>query len=391
MPSPLDESRTSGIRALFYSESSQNGQRHLRSVHIAYHLSQGSRKFERDASLVIAMVNGPSAEPLPDPARRQSESLSALRSALQEAKDDKDDDSNADDNDDASQDELAGNPNKPARRPKRARACIACRNMKIRCLPVQGQDACLGCSKVNRDCIMPGPARKRQKTAHKVVELEKRINALTDALVAQQAANPTPPNDSPVNDRQEPQLDVSRTNTTVVSDPQPDPDHLQQYNRNLKDKPRVALEKDDFEWGCHTNPREVPDTYVDIISRNLLDMATATRMFDHYLQHMLPFFPAIAFPSAIRAHDVRVARPMLFLAILTVASPAVQPDLHANLVIELTRQLSERILFVGEKSLEIVQAILVYVSCYGRGKYAKDLTFNQLIHSAVVMCLDLGL
>lgn len=334
---------------------------------------------------------------LPYPPRRPSESLSALRNALQEAKNDHkndhDNDSTPDDVDDVSADDADGSPNKPARRPKRARACIACRNMKIRCLPVEGKDACLACGKVNRDCVMPGPARKRQKTVHKVAELEKKINALTDALVAQQAANPTPPNDSPVNDRQETQSDVTRTNTSVTSDPQRDLERLQQYDRNLIDKPSITLERGELDWGCskYEHPRETLEPYVDIIARGLLDMATASNMFEHYLHKMQSFFPVLSFPESISAHDVRTARPMLFLAILTVAAPAVRPDMHPNLVIELTRQLSERIMFLGEKSLEVVQAILVYVSCYSRGKYAKDLTFNQLIHSAVVMCLDLGM
>lgn len=326
------------------------------------------------------------------PPRRQSESLSALRSALEEARNANDNDSNPDNDDDGSQDEASGSPDKPARRPKRARACIACRNMKIRCLPVDGQDACLGCSKVNRECIMPGPARKRQKTVHKVAELEKKINALTDALIAQQTANPTPPNDSPMTDRQETQSDVTRTNTTVTSDPQREPERSQ-YDRSGPNKPLIPVDKTELNWGCSQfeHPAETLEPYADIIERGLVDMATATRIFDHYVLNMLGYFPVIHFPKPIHAQDVRTARPMLFLAILTVAAPAIKPELQPNLVIELTRQLSERILFLGEKSLEIVQSILVYTSCYSRGRYAKDLTFNQLIHSAVVMCLDLGM
>ncbi|ETN36896.1 uncharacterized protein HMPREF1541_07883 [Cyphellophora europaea CBS 101466] len=327
----------------------------------------------------------------PDPQRRESESLSALRSALQEAKNAHDIDIDSQPDDDASNEE--GSPDKPARRPKRARACIACRNMKIRCLPVQGQEACLACSKVNRECVMPGPARKRQKTVHKVAELEKKINALTDALIAQQAANPTPPNDSPNTDRQETQSDVTRTNTTITSDPQRESERLSSYGKIPVENPNVNFEQGHLDWGCSKfeHPREKLEPYADIIERALLDMPTANKIFGHYVNNMLPHFPVLAFPGTITAQDVRTARPMLFLAILTVAAPAIKPELHGNLVVELTRQLSERVLFVGEKSLEVVQAILVYTNYYTRNKYAKDLTFNQLIHSAVVMCLDLGM
>jgi hypothetical protein len=88
-----------------------------------------------------------------------------------------------------SQDEDEGSGTDKPKRPKRSRACVACRNMKIRCLPVEGQEACNACSKVNRECVMPGPPRKRQKTVHKVAELEKKINALTNALLAKQQSN----------------------------------------------------------------------------------------------------------------------------------------------------------------------------------------------------------
>ena len=122
-----------------------------------------------------------------------------------------------------------------------------------------------------------------------------------------------------------------------------------------------------------------------------MEMDTAVVMFDHYIGKMLPFFPVLSFPSYIKAQDVRAARPTLFLAILAVASSAVRPNLQPGLLVELNRQLSERILFSGEKSLELVQAILVYTAYYVRSKYAKDLAFNQYIHAAVVMCLDLGM
>ena len=35
-------------------------------------------------------------------------------------------------------------PQKSGKRKKRSRACQACRSMKIRCNPVEGQEACLG-------------------------------------------------------------------------------------------------------------------------------------------------------------------------------------------------------------------------------------------------------
>ena len=327
---------------------------------------------------------------LPFPSSRPRESISSLRTALEEAKDDGDEDSQPDDEGSES--------GKPSRRPKRARACIACRNMKIRCLPVEGQEACLSCSKVNRECVMPGPARKRQKTVHKVAELEKKINALTDALIAKNAANPTPPNDSPASARLDSQSDITRVSTTTAQTESQANDVFDNsmgnkgtfgagvVGRNLG--PHSKVEMGAF---CPIAGSEPPEPYIDIIERGLLDMDTAAAMFNHYMTALNPLFPIIAFPSYIKASDVRTARPMLFLAILAVSSAPIRPDLQQDLIAELSRQLSERVMFMGEKSLELVQAMLMYTTYYVRSRFAKDLAFNQYIHAAVVMCLDLGM
>jgi len=282
---------------------------------------------------------------------------------------------------------------KPAKRQKRSRACIACRNMKIRCLPVQGQEACSSCAKVNRQCVMPGPARKRQKTVHKVAELEKKIDALTDALLAknqQQDETTSQPRDQPPHSdgpMTSSTSDALRTEETPSSIPS-----LPQYDHVLLDK-TFPLDKADLSVECrflHSRATN-QEKYVDVVERGQLSEEAAWASFDYFLRNICPTAPMIAFPCGTKAQDVRTSKPMLFLAILTIASPAVAPLAQPNLVIELNRQLSERVLFHGERSLDLVQAILLYVEFYSRPWHGKDLAFNQYIHAALVMCLDLGI
>jgi hypothetical protein len=295
--------------------------------------------------------------------------------------------------DDSQQEDEVSDPGKQRKRPKRSRACIACRNMKIRCLPVEGQEACLGCSKVNRECIMPGPARKRQKTVHKVAELEKKINALTDALIAKSQANPTPPSDSPASARLDSQSDITRTSTAgTTADAQRYDSEVQRYAKAGVASRNLALSTSKLDMAfCPMEQQQPPEPYVDVIERGMLDFDTAAAIFNHYNSTLRPLYPVISFPSYVKASDVRTARPMVFLAILTVTSPAIRPDLQHDLVAELSKQLSERVMFMGEKSLELVQAMLLYTTYYTRSRYAKDLAFNQYIHAAAVMCLDLGM
>ena len=244
---------------------------------------------------------------------------------------------------------------------------------------------------------MPGPARKRQKTVHKVAELEKKINALTDALIAKNAANPTPPSDSPASQRLDAQSDVTRTSTATEAR------EIETMFESHGVKGNAW--KTPFQAGVKNTPGRVdmsfcpvyggtaqpPDPYIDIIDRGILDMDTASAMFNHYVTTLRPHFPILSFPSYVKATDVRTARPMLFLAILSVTSAAIRPDLQQDLIAELSRQLSERVMFMGEKSMELVQALLIYTTYYVRSRFAKDLAINQYIHAAVVMCLDLGM
>lgn len=89
---------------------------------------------------------------------------------------------------------------------KRPRACDACRSLKVRCdqdINHPGQP-CTRCVKANRRCVITPPSRKRQRRSeNKVVELEKKIDALTATLLAKQqpsagsTCSASPQSDSP--------------------------------------------------------------------------------------------------------------------------------------------------------------------------------------------------
>ncbi len=71
--------------------------------------------------------------------------------------------------------------------PKKARACEACRGLKVRCeSDMNNPDGpCKRCAKAGRECVVTAPTRKRQKkTDSRVAELEKKIDALTATLSA---------------------------------------------------------------------------------------------------------------------------------------------------------------------------------------------------------------
>lgn len=53
--------------------------------------------------------------------------------------------------------------------------------------------------------------------------------------------------------------------------------------------------------------------------------------------------------------------------------------------------MADRVMYRGEKSVELIQALLVLVVHYQRPRQSKELNFLQIVHSAAIMALDLGL
>lgn len=320
---------------------------------------------------------------LPFTHSRSPETLSFLQNAQR-----RDSTVNDDSNDSHEDDEGSEHDTEKPKRQKRSRACVACRNMKIRCLPVEGQEACKACSKVNRECVMPGPPRKRQKTVHKVAELEKKINALTDALLAKQQAEPSPPEST--------EKDQPTTASSVASRVEDNYNpSISQPLQSLVGRPLEpsSLQPPELSASCPFTGREIPvkDNYVDVVERGLLSMDNAIALFDYWAQTMCPTCPIVVFAPGFTVQDVREQRPMTFLAILAVSSPVIMPSVQPDLTVELARQLSERVLFQGEKSIDMVHALLMHAEYYTRPRNAKDLAFNQFINSAIVMCYELGI
>jgi hypothetical protein len=130
---------------------------------------------------------------------------------------------------------------------------------------------------------------------------------------------------------------------------------------------------------------------MDPITHGLLDVHIAKKCFDRYMSEMCNHLPIVVFPPGTRWEEIRKNKPILFLAVLAVASGTIRPDLQTRLISEVTRILSDRIVYRGEKSMELVQTIQCITTFYQPPEKYEELNFNQLIHIAAVMALDLGM
>jgi hypothetical protein len=130
---------------------------------------------------------------------------------------------------------------------------------------------------------------------------------------------------------------------------------------------------------------------IDAIDGQILDTATAYQIFNRYHFQMSQYFPFVAFSYTTKPEYIRRTKPILFHTILAVAAAPVRPDLRQLLVDEITQIMADRVMYRGENSVELIQALLVLVVHYQRPRQSKELNFLQVVHSAAAMALDLGL
>ena len=328
----------------------------------------------------------------------------------------------------------AGNPSDPNDL-KRSRACEACRQLKVRCEPDDNSPtgSCKRCAKANRQCVVTAPSRKRQKkTDSRVAELEKKLDAVMASLVARTGQNGDANLDPAIAQAQ--LAELQRHRDQLYEDrPWPQSSRDSTISQGSPSVPKTGvgskrkLTSDyDYPGGDLTGPRDqaasqgavatpkstMPQVpafqamfnggalgrkdsddveYIDVVDRQILDEDLACRIFDRYHTEMCHYLPIVVFQPGIKAEDIRRTKPILFLAIIAVASASFRPDLQPGLVSEVTRLLADRIMYRGEKSLELVQTLSVMTTYYQPPEKYEELNFNQLIHIAAVMALDIGI
>lgn len=160
--------------------------------------------------------------------------------------------------------------------------------------------------------------------------------------------------------------------------------------RKFQEENISSMKPGDASLAAYEKPGALNE-YADVIDRGLLNADLASTLFDRYVQEMAPHMPAVVFPSGTTAADIRKSKPILFVAILAVGAATDHPELAKQLTKEIMQTYAERIINRGEKSLELIQALLVSTIWYWPPEHFEEVKFYQLIHLALVMGIDIGL
>ncbi|TGJ87295.1 hypothetical protein E0Z10_g1482 [Xylaria hypoxylon] len=307
--------------------------------------------------------------------------------------------------------------------PKRPRACEACRGLKVKCEPdlLNPDGACRRCAKAGRECIVTQPTRKRQKkTDSRVAELEKKIDALTASLHASRGngiggALPPPPATPTTHPHPHPHphphrsIEVENPNIRIAKDwgppvfpyiddglgedrapSQPQPVVGGQKRKFTETRDTVSDENRDLSASSQMSNAGQQQPQPDVVDRGIITIDEVPALFQRYTDRMAIHLPAVVFPPGTTAADIRTTRPIMFLAIMSVASSET-PNTQRLLVKELMQIFADKIIMHGQKSLELVQALIISVVWYFPPEHFEELKFYQMVHLAAVMALDIGL
>ncbi|RHZ63615.1 Zn(II)2Cys6 transcription factor domain-containing protein [Aspergillus thermomutatus] len=256
------------------------------------------------------------------------------------------------------------------------RACQSCRASKVRCDQPNPGMPCLRCQKSGKPCIdaTSQPGKRQRQLNNRILEMESRIESmLSSAELQDSAGEKNPP----------------AVGNTVQSSPVRSPSELshntQQHDRNLS----VVNGNSGMEDLKSTIQSWLDDNITD------LDDRTTETIFGRYLTNMASTFPVVVFPPGITAADVRSDNPVLFLAILDVAS-------SGFCAVETQRKLRKLIvqayvhcmLRTEQYTLGLLQALIVSATWYRTiepVEPGEQMDIYQISHTAANMALIMRL
>jgi hypothetical protein len=104
------------------------------------------------------------------------------------------------------------------------------------------------------------------------------------------------------------------------------------------------------------------DEFQDVIGKGIISYDKAETLLRSYGTHA-PNFPFIVLSPSDSLDSLRREKPFLLLSILTIASTSNLP-LQDLLEAELRETLGRKVIFNGEKSLDLMQGLLIYLAWY---------------------------
>ncbi|EUC36546.1 hypothetical protein COCCADRAFT_87763 [Bipolaris zeicola 26-R-13] len=272
-------------------------------------------------------------------------------------------------------------------------ACERCRKHKVRCVPSDTPSICQRCQKARVECVehvarrRPAKARTDGQTPSKLRDFDKKLDKLS-AIVATMAPSPAQTSLPSV---------VTIPSQLAVLDP---PQQAQTAKQAivptvpLSSAPTTALLPSPGSQPENSLPfwESFNETLsclgqLDPLIRSI-SLVHMQMLLDTY-RGMVDYFPFVVVPRDCRCQDLFHNRPMLLFAVLTAASYD-SPQLRHSLGQEFRKVVMVKIM-QGEKSLDLLQGLLVFIAWHQHYMDAQAVSITLLLQLCLGIAHDLGL
>jgi Fungal Zn(2)-Cys(6) binuclear cluster domain len=293
------------------------------------------------------------------------------------------------------------------------RSCESCRSLKVRCLPdANVPSQCQRCAKAKRTCIFVAPQRRRprKRTDSRVAQLEKEMAAMRTVLKGRRIVieENLDEDSEPGREDEADEDDTVDFGSEAIGKTQPTHQDVQ-FTTPVIPFNRPFLHDSSQSPGYRSSPQMSGDgnsslstpaltlnsidkgNEGDVIDRGVILMSTAEDLVSLFINDLMIYFPFIVFPAKMTARHLRNTKPTLFLAILAASSIAVDDGLANTLNREMLALYAQRFFLRGEKSLEMVQALLLMNIYYLPPASPSQIQAYQYPHIAATMALEIGI
>lgn len=254
---------------------------------------------------------------------------------------------------------------------KLRKSCELCRTSKGRCCPSPENNRCQRCLKEGKECIFltAKPRPKRGKNSRtRVAEMEQKLDSLYALISASKDATKeaTPS-----------QVEVQSAFSFEATPP---------YQSAPS---RASHRKINQQFPVFSLPFLVFDNIQDVISKGIVSFDKAEESLQFFRKKSM-HFPFVYVSPQASLDSLRREKPFLLHSILTIAAQS-NLKLQKILELELREKLSNKLLVHGEKSLDILQGVLVYLGWYHFFFDPNRMQIYQLSQMAATMAIELGL
>lgn len=255
-------------------------------------------------------------------------------------------------------------------------ACLSCRTSKLRCVldTFAQHGKCKRCFNANNECVFStiAPRQRRKRTDTRVTVLEKRLSELQAAVDLQRL---TPDNGGATH--------VTASQIALAPQPGYRDTNVASLGEN---RTTIGAEDEGLFDDCRYQ-----SSLERLFASGLLSTDTAIRLFHDFTNNVLPQYPILTLSRAENFDWFRAHQPTLLLSIIAAACRASNPSLFRKLSVHLRGDLSKQVMVHGNRSVELIQAILVMVEWYDVPEDMRRLNFYAWIQTAGLMVRELGL